>query len=65
MKKPDILFDLHTSKKSASDSLIMKQNFHILQSRYTEYRHIYTDRSKDGEKVGCAFLYGNHFFAYS
>ena len=61
MKKPDILFDLHTSKKSASDSLIMKQNFHILQSRYTEYQHIYTDGSKDGEKVGCAFLYGNHF----
>ena len=61
MKKPDILFDLHTSKKSASDSLIMKQNFHILQSHYTEYQHIYTDGSKDGEKVGCAFLYGNHF----
>ena len=61
MKKPDILFDLHTSKKSFSDSLIMKQNFHILQSRYTEYQHFYTDGSKDGEKVGCAFLYGNHF----
>ena len=61
MKKPDILFDLHTRKKSFSDSLIMKQNFHILQSRYTEYQHIYTDGSKDGEKVGCAFLYGNHF----
>ena len=61
MKKPNILFDLHTSKKSFSDSLIMKQNFHILQSRYTEYQHIYTDGSKDGEKVGCAFLYGNHF----
>ena len=61
MKKPDILFDLHTSKKSFSDSLIMKQNFHILQSGYTEYQHIYTDGSKDGEKVGCAFLYGNHF----
>ena len=61
MKKPDISFDLHTSKKSFSDSLIMKQNFHILQSRYTEYQHIYTDGSKDGEKVGCAFLYGNHF----
>ena len=61
MKKPDILFDLHTSKKSFSDSLIMRQNFHILQSRYTEYQQIYTDGSKDGEKVGCAFLYGNHF----
>ena len=61
MKTPDILFDLHSSKKSASDSLIIKQIFYILQSRYKEYQHIYTDGSKDGEKVGCAFLYGNHF----
>ena len=49
MKKPDILFDLDTNKKSASDSLIMKQNFYILQSRYTEYQHIYTN----GWLVGC------------
>ena len=64
MKKPGILFDLHTSKKSASDSLIMKQKFYILQSRYTEYQHIYTDGSKDGENIGYAFfLYGNHFNA--
>ena len=38
----------------------MKQNFQVLQSRYTEYQHIYTDGSKDGEKVGCAVLSGNH-----
>ena len=55
MEKPDILFDLHTSKKSASDSLIMKQNFYILQSRYTEYQHIYIDGSKDGEKLEVLF----------
>ena len=38
----------------------MKQNFQILQSRYRSYQHIYTDGSKDGEKVGCAFISGNH-----
>ena len=38
----------------------MKQNFQILQSRYRSYQHIYTDGSKDGEKVGCAFTSGSH-----
>ena len=38
----------------------MKQNFHVLQSRYAEYQHVYIDGSKDGEKVGCAFVSGNH-----
>ena len=60
IRKPNILFDLHTKKKSVSNSHIMKQNFQILQSRYRSYQHIYTDVSKDGEKVGCAFISGNH-----
>ena len=38
----------------------MKQNFQVLQLRYTEYQHIYTDGSKDGEKVGCGVISGNH-----
>ena len=38
----------------------MKQDFQVFQARYTEYQHIYTDGSKDGEKVGCAALSGNH-----
>ena len=38
----------------------MKQNFHVLQSRYAEYQHVYTDDSKDGEKVGCDFVSGNN-----
>ena len=60
IRKPNILFDLHTSKKTVSNSNILKQNFQVLQSRYTEYQHIYTDGSKDGEKVRYAVLSGNH-----
>ena len=60
IRKPNILFDLHTNKKTASNANIMKQNFQVLQSRYTEYQHIYTDGSKVGEKVGCAVISGNH-----
>ena len=38
----------------------MEQHFHVLQSRYAEYQHVYTDGSKDEEKIGCAFVSGNH-----
>ena len=41
--KPTILFDLHNRKKSLSDSHLMKQNFQELQSRLSDYQHIYTD----------------------
>ena len=55
-----IPFDLHNSKKSLSDSHLMKQNFQELQSRLSDYQHIYTDGSKVEEKVGCAYISGSH-----
>ena len=57
--KPNILFDLHNSKKSLSDSHLMKQNFQELQSRLSDYQHIYTDGSKVEDKVGCACISGS------
>ena len=35
IKKPNILFDLNTNKKAQSSPLILKENFHDLQSRYS------------------------------
>ena len=58
--KPNILFDLHNSKKSLSDSHLMKQNFQELQSRLSDYQYIYTDGSKVDDKVGCAYISGSH-----
>ena len=58
--KPTILFDLHNSKKSLSDSHVIKQNFQRLQSRLSDYQHIYTDGSKVEDKVGCAYISGTH-----
>ena len=57
--KPTILFNLHNSKKSLSDSHLIKQNFQELQSRLSDYQH-YTDGSKVEDKVGCAYLSGRH-----
>ena len=37
----------------------MKQNFQELQSRLSDYQHIYTDGSKVEDKVGCAYISGS------
>ena len=41
-------------EKSESNPHLLKQNFHEMQSYYSDHEHIYTDGSKDKEKVGCA-----------
>ena len=38
----------------------MKQNFQELQSRLSDYQHIYTYGSKVEDKVGCAYISGSH-----
>ena len=40
-----------------SNPHVLKQNFNVLQSRYAEYQHVYTDGSEDGETVGGVLLY--------
>ena len=47
MKPPEILFDLHSGKKSESNPHILKDDFRKMQSRYKNYQQIYTDGSKE------------------
>ena len=54
INKPKVILSLHSGKKSESNPHILKENFHELQSYYSDYEHIYTDGSKDEDKVGCA-----------
>ena len=54
IRKPKIDLSLHSEKKSESNPHLLKQNFHDLQSFYSDHEHICTDGSEDGEKVGCA-----------
>ena len=54
IRKPTIGLSLHSEKKSESNPHLLKQNFHDLQSYYSDHEHMYTDGSKDGAKVGCA-----------
>ena len=56
INKPKLIFDLHSGKKSETSPIIMKSNFQELKSHYMNYKHIYTDGSKDDMKVGCAVV---------
>ena len=60
MKQPEILFDLHSGKKSESNPHILKDDFRRLQSRYKNYQEVYTDGSKEDSKVGCVVISDNH-----
>ena len=60
VKQPDILFYLHSGKKSESNPHILKDDFRWLQSCYKNYQQVYTDGSKEDSKVGCAVISGNH-----
>ena len=60
MKQPDILFDLHSGRKSESNPHKEKDDFRKLQSCYKNYQQIYTDGPKEDSKVGCAVISDNH-----
>ena len=60
MKPPEILFDLHSWKKSEANPHVLKDDFRKMQSRYKNYQQIYTDRSKEDSKVGYAVISDNH-----
>ena len=60
MKQPEILFDLHSGKKSESNPHILKDDFRKLQCRYKNYQQVYTDGSKEDSKAGCAVISDNH-----
>ena len=62
MKPPEILFNLHSGKKSESNSHILKDDFRKMQSRYKNYLQIYTDGPKEDSKVGCAVISDNHSY---
>ena len=62
MYEPEILFDLHSRKKSESNPHILKDDFRKMQSRYKNYQQIYTAGSKEDSKVGCAVISDNHSY---
>ena len=56
---PRVILDLHKNKKSEVDSHIFKTEFLEIKSAYKHYISIYTDGSKQDEKVACAVISPN------
>ena len=56
IESPAVLYDLTHYKKSDTNSISFKSHFNELKSKYADHFAIYTDGSKDGQKVGCASI---------
>ncbi|XP_055958722.1 uncharacterized protein LOC130010402 [Patella vulgata] len=54
MSPPKIDFDLSQHKKRDTSSTVFDSLFRELRSKYGDYAPIYTDGSKDGDRVGSA-----------
>ena len=59
---PKIILDLHKNKKSEVDSHIFKTESLEIKSTYKHHISIYTDGSKQEEKVACAVISPNYFY---
>ena len=59
MCQPSVLLNLAEDKKSDTSSASYKIKFKKLVENFSEYEQIYTDGSKQGEKVGSAALFPN------
>ena len=54
---PNIIFDLNINKKSTTNPLFYQTKFLEIKSQYKDYISIYTDGSKQDNKVGCASVH--------
>ena len=54
---PHIIFYLNINKKSVTNPLFYQNNFLEIKSQYKDYFSIYTDGSKQDNKVGCASVH--------
>ena len=54
LNKPEVNFSLAADKKDNTDAFIFKTKFQEITSHYPDFKHIYTDGSKDGPKVAAA-----------
>ena len=61
MVAPTVLFDLKVGKKSDINPIDFQGRFHVIQDRYRDHQFIYTDGSKNGNRVGCAIVSGRQY----
>ena len=54
LNKPGVNFSITADKKDNTDAFIFKTKFQEITSHYPDFKHIYTDGSKDVPKVAAA-----------
>ena len=59
LNPPKIILDLHKNKKTEVELHIFKNEFLEIKSNYKHYLSIYTDGSKQDEKVACSVISPN------
>ena len=59
LNPPKIIINLHKNKNSEVESHIFKNEFLEINSKYKHNLSIYTDSSKQDEKVACAVISPN------
>ncbi|MCG7877158.1 MAG: reverse transcriptase domain-containing protein [Candidatus Thiodiazotropha endolucinida] len=59
LNPPKIILDLHKNKKSEVESHIFKNEFLEIKSNFKHHISIYTDGSKQDEKVACSVISPN------
>ena len=58
LPKPKFISDLRKYKKSDTNHLLIQQNFAEIKAKYYNHKTIYTDGSKDEDKVAAAAVFG-------
>jgi len=59
--EPTVLYGLRVGKKSDVCPSEFQCRFHIIQNKYDDHQFIYTDSSKEGDRVGCAVVCGRQY----
>ena len=65
IKPPTILFDLVHLKKNHTDALVYKQHFLEIKNNYSDFIHVYTDGSRDGNAVASATVFPSEIISKS
>ena len=55
--QPKLIFDLRKYKKSETNHLLIQQDFAEIKETYPKHKFIYTDGSRDGDRVASAAIF--------
>jgi hypothetical protein len=62
-QKPTFNFELTQHKKSETNPVLIQQHFAEIRSVTSENSSIYTDGSKDGDRVASAAVFGQQVYS--